>query len=50
MRDLGTETALLVITRAKVLHDNVLASDIDPPSVRVARDSAKLDASGVWNG
>ena len=34
--DLGTGTGVLAIAAAKALHDQVLASDIDPLSVRVA--------------
>ena len=35
--DLGTGTGVLAIAAAKALHENVLASDIDPSSVQVAR-------------
>ncbi len=38
--DLGTGTGVLAIAAAKALHRAVLASDIDPASVRVARDNA----------
>jgi ribosomal protein L11 methyltransferase len=38
--DLGTGTGVLAIAAAKALHGAVLASDIDPASVRVARDNA----------
>jgi len=41
--DLGTGTGVLAIAAAKALHGAVLASDIDPPSVRVARDNARLN-------
>jgi ribosomal protein L11 methyltransferase len=44
--DLGTGTAVLAIATAKALHGEVLASDIDPPSVEVARDNAKLNGVG----
>ena len=44
--DLGTGTAVLAIAAAKALHGEVLASDIDPPSVEVARDNAKLNGVG----
>jgi ribosomal protein L11 methyltransferase len=44
--DLGTGTAVLAIATAKALHGEVLASDIDPPSVKVARDNAKLNGVG----
>jgi ribosomal protein L11 methyltransferase len=45
--DLGTGTGVLAIAAAKALHRGVLASDIDPPSVRVARENAVLN--GVHN-
>jgi ribosomal protein L11 methyltransferase len=44
--DLGTGTGLLAIAAAKALHGPVLASDIDPISVRVARDNARLNGAG----
>ena len=44
--DLGTGTGVLVIAAAKALHGKVLASDIDPLSVRVARDNARLNNTG----
>ena len=44
--DLGTGTGVLAIAAAKALHDHVLASDIDPLSVRVARDNAQLNGTG----
>jgi ribosomal protein L11 methyltransferase len=44
--DLGTGTGVLAIAAAKALHQKVLASDIDPPSVRVARENARLNVSG----
>jgi ribosomal protein L11 methyltransferase len=43
--DLGTGTGVLAI--AKALHDRVLASDIDPSSVRVARENARLNETGA---
>jgi ribosomal protein L11 methyltransferase len=46
--DLGTGTAVLAIGAAKALHGTVLASDIDPASVAVARDNTRLN--GVGNG
>jgi len=45
--DLGTGTGVLAIAAAKALHRGVLGSDIDPPSVRVARENAELN--GVRN-
>ncbi|MET0720730.1 MAG: 50S ribosomal protein L11 methyltransferase, partial [Tardiphaga sp.] len=44
--DLGTGTGVLGIAAARALHDKVLASDIDPPSVQVARDNARLNVAG----
>ena len=44
--DLGTGTGVLAIAAARALHDKVLASDIDPPSVQVARENARLNGSG----
>jgi len=45
--DLGTGTGVLAIAAAKALHDRVLASDIDPSSVRVARENARLNETGA---
>jgi ribosomal protein L11 methyltransferase len=48
--DLGTGTGVLAIAAAKALHGQrqhpVLASDIDPPSVKVARANARFNATG----
>jgi ribosomal protein L11 methyltransferase len=44
--DLGTGTGVLAIAAAKALHDQVLASDIDPASVRVAGENARLNETG----
>ncbi|MBR0963297.1 50S ribosomal protein L11 methyltransferase [Bradyrhizobium diazoefficiens] len=44
--DLGTGTGVLGIAAAKALHRAVLASDIDPPSVRVAAENAALNETG----
>ena len=44
--DLGTGTGVLAIAAAKALHISVLASDIDPPSVQVARENARLNQTG----
>jgi ribosomal protein L11 methyltransferase len=44
--DLGTGTGVLAIAAAKALHTTVLASDIDPPSVAVARDNFRLNRVG----
>lgn len=46
--DLGTGTGVLAIAAAKAQHRFVLASDIDPLSVRVARDNARLNGTGNW--
>jgi ribosomal protein L11 methyltransferase len=45
--DLGTGTGVLAIAAAKARKRAVLASDIDAPSVRVARENARLN--GVVN-
>jgi ribosomal protein L11 methyltransferase len=44
--DLGTGTGVLAIAAAKALHRAVLATDIDPASVRVARENARLNETG----
>jgi ribosomal protein L11 methyltransferase len=44
--DLGTGTGVLAIAAAKALRIAVLASDIDPLSVRVSSDNARLNGSG----
>ncbi|SRR5579871_5376390 len=44
--DVGTGTGVLAIAAAKALHKRVLASDIDGPSVQVARDNARLNEVG----
>jgi ribosomal protein L11 methyltransferase len=44
--DVGTGTGVLAIAAARALHIKVLASDIDPLSVRVARDNTRLNGSG----
>jgi ribosomal protein L11 methyltransferase len=44
--DLGTGTGVLAIAAAKALRRRVLASDIDPVSVHVARDNARLNGVG----
>jgi ribosomal protein L11 methyltransferase len=46
--DLGTGTGVLAIAAAKAQRQRVLASDIDPVSVRVARDNARLNGVGNW--
>jgi ribosomal protein L11 methyltransferase len=44
--DLGTGTGVLAIAAAKALKIGVLASDIDAPSVTVARENARLNETG----
>jgi ribosomal protein L11 methyltransferase len=44
--DLGTGTGVLAIAAAKALRHDVLASDIDPPSVKVARENGLLNHVG----
>lgn len=44
--DLGSGTGVLAIAAAKALHRHVLASDIDPRSVEVARENARLNGVG----
>lgn len=41
--DLGTGSAVLAIALAKLARIRVLASDIDPTAVQVARDNARLN-------
>jgi ribosomal protein L11 methyltransferase len=44
--DVGTGTGVLAIAAAKALRIKVLASDIDPLAVRVARENARLNGAG----
>jgi ribosomal protein L11 methyltransferase len=44
--DLGTGTGVLAMAAAKLLRQPVLASDIDPVAVRVARANAKANSVG----
>jgi len=44
--DLGTGTGVLGIAAAKALKIGVLAGDIDRPSVKVARENARLNETG----
>ena len=46
--DLGTGTGVLAIAAAKALHDQVLASDIDALSVKVAAENAQANGVGPW--
>jgi len=41
--DVGTGTGVLAIAAAKALRTAVLASDIDPEAVRIARENARLN-------
>ena len=41
--DLGTGSGILAIAAAKLLHKNVLATDIDARAARVAAENAKLN-------
>jgi ribosomal protein L11 methyltransferase len=45
--DIGTGTGVLAIAAARALHYPVLAVDIDPVSVRVARDNVRLNRAGA---
>ena len=44
--DIGTGTGVLAIAAAKARRTAVLASDIDPLAVRVARENARLNKVG----
>jgi ribosomal protein L11 methyltransferase len=44
--DLGTGTGVLAIAAAKALKRAVLATDIDAPSVKAARENARLNECG----
>jgi ribosomal protein L11 methyltransferase len=44
--DLGSGTGVLAIAAAKALHRHILASDIDPRSVEIARENARLNGVG----
>lgn len=46
--DLGTGTGLLAIAAAKLWKRTILASDIDPIAVAVARENAVLNGVGPW--
>jgi ribosomal protein L11 methyltransferase len=45
--DVGTGTGVLAIAAAKALRVPVLASDIDPEAVRIARENALLNGCGA---
>ena len=42
--DLGCGTGVLAIAAAKLLHETVLATDIDPVAIEVARENARANA------
>jgi ribosomal protein L11 methyltransferase len=44
--DLGTGSGVLAIAAARALRQHVLATDIDPEAVRVARANARLNRAG----
>lgn len=46
--DIGTGTGVLAIAAARALRRPVLASDIDPVAVRVARDNAQHNRAGSY--
>jgi ribosomal protein L11 methyltransferase len=46
--DLGTGTGVLAIAAARTLRDQVLASDIDALSVKVAAENARLNGVGPF--
>jgi ribosomal protein L11 methyltransferase len=45
--DVGTGSGVLAIATARIMHCPVLAGDIDPVSVRAARDNARLNVVGA---
>jgi ribosomal protein L11 methyltransferase len=46
--DVGTGTGILAFAAAKVLKRPVVAGDIDPEAVRVARENARLNGIASW--
>ncbi|WEX11363.1 50S ribosomal protein L11 methyltransferase [Chelativorans sp. AA-79] len=46
--DLGTGSAVLAIAIARLAHIPVLATDIDPVAVRVARGNVRLNRASEW--
>ena len=46
--DLGTGSGVLAIALARAARMPVLATDIDPVAVRVARDNARLNRAAQW--
>jgi ribosomal protein L11 methyltransferase len=47
-RDIGTGSGILAIAAARTLHRKVLASDLDPVSVRVARHHVRRNGVTRW--
>jgi len=45
--DLGTGSGVLAIAAARALRQRVLATDVDPVAVRVARTNARLNRAGA---
>jgi len=46
--DVGTGTGVLAIAIARLAHAPVLATDIDPVAVRVARENIRLNGAAGW--
>ena len=46
--DVGTGTGILAFAAAKTLKSRVVAGDIDPEAVRVARENARLNGIDSW--
>lgn len=46
--DVGTGTGILAFAAAKILKRPVVAGDIDPEAVRVARENARLNGIASW--
>ena len=46
--DVGTGTGILAFAAAKILKSRVVAGDIDPEAVRVARENARLNGIDRW--
>ncbi|MET0746227.1 MAG: 50S ribosomal protein L11 methyltransferase [Microvirga sp.] len=46
--DVGTGTGVLAFAAAKSLRRTVVAGDIDPVAIQVARDNARLNGIGSW--
>jgi ribosomal protein L11 methyltransferase len=46
--DVGTGTGILAFAAAKVLKRTVIAGDIDPEAVRVAKENARLNGIAPW--